>query len=120
MKHKTIQVLCPYCEKKYTIEKSLMEIFMDSHMKCPGHDNHFFIEKERFMKTVPKDIKQKVLDLFRSSKTIGEIGDTLDIPVPGEEFTMLFRVGYSKTRVIGNIISENIEHVSYLRSEAKE
>ena len=58
----------------------------------------------RDIAAVPKEIKQKVLDLIWSGKNIGEIKKIVNLD----------------TLVVGGIITENIESAYYLRKEVKE
>jgi hypothetical protein len=71
--------------------------------ECPNSNDHYKILRARELKKIPIETKQKVLDLFHTGKCIGEIKEIVHL----------------ETMDVGEIISENIDSVKFLRTEAK-
>lgn len=103
---KQVKTHCSICEKDFMIKELWLEIaegrkeFIE--MQCPTHLDHPKILRQREVKKVPQEKKQKVLDLLRSGKNIGEIRKELDLSLD----------------VTCEIISMNIENIPILRKEA--
>jgi transposase-like protein len=101
---------CSVCEKDFKIEKIWLEIAeeipkskqMHIDYRCPNYNNHIRIQRQKEVSQVPKEVRQKVLDLFRSGKTIGQTREELNLSLD----------------VTCEIILQNIEDIPILRSEA--
>jgi hypothetical protein len=101
---------CPICQKEYNLDKLTESIIKDFPDKkefwikssCPDAPNHFLILRKREVALVPKETKQKVLDLMHEGKTIGEICAELNL----------------KLDITCEIINQNIQKFSILRTEA--
>ena len=70
--------------------------------ECPHADNHFKILRQRKIKNIPLVDRQKVLDLFRSGKSIGEINIIMGF----------------ESDITVEIISMNITDIKMLRVDA--
>lgn len=102
---------CPICQKEYKMEKIVENIIKDFpdktdkwiEMKCPNNSRHFKILRERALAKMPKETKQKVLDLMHEGKTVGDVGKILNL----------------ETMMVGEIILENTKTYSFLRTEVE-
>lgn len=102
---------CPICKKEYNTRKIVESIIKDFpkeknnwiKMECPNNDNHFKILRKKEMDKLPREIKQKVLDLMHEGKTVGEVKKILELD----------------TMIVAEIISNNLGTISYLKKEIK-
>ena len=60
-------------------------------------------EYDKNLKEIPKETKQKILDLLWSGKSVGEICELVNL----------------NTLYVSGVIVENIDSVSYLRKDVK-
>jgi hypothetical protein len=101
---------CSICEKDFFIHKTWLDIANDFperkqeylEMQCPENKTHLKILREKEVKKVPIETKQKVLDLLRAGKNIGTIRAELNLSLD----------------VTCEIITQNIEEIPILRKEA--
>ena len=101
--------ICPICQKKFSTEKMVDEIIKDFPedkdkwigMKCPNNNNHFKILREREIEKIPKEDKQKILDLMHKGKSVGEVCKIMKL----------------ETMIVAEIISQNLGTISYLKRE---
>ena len=102
---------CPICQKEYKTRKIVDDIIKDFpdradkwiEMECPNNSMHFKILREKKIDKLPKETKQKVLDLMHEGKSVGDVGKILNLD----------------TMIVAEIIIQNIGTVSYLKTEAK-
>lgn len=102
---------CPICQKEYKMEKIVEDIIKDFPekknkwiaMKCPNNSMHFKILRDREIAKLPKETKQKVLDLMHEGKTVGDVGKILNLD----------------TMIVAHIIIQNTGTVSYLKTEVE-
>lgn len=106
MKSKFVTVNCSICEKDFKVKDFWVEIadgrkdFIE--MQCPTHSDHSKILRQKETAKIPLEKKQKVLDLLKSGKKIGDIRKEVDLSLD----------------VTCEIIMQNIEHYPMLRKEA--
>lgn len=102
---------CPICQKEYKMRKIVEEIIKDFpekkdkwiEMECPNSNMHFKILRDREIANIPKETKQKVLDLIHEGKTVGDVCKILNL----------------ETMIVAEIIIQNIGTVSYLKTEVE-
>lgn len=70
--------------------------------RCPNHLEHIRILIRREVSKVPLETKQKIIDELRKGRTIGAIGEELNLSLD----------------VVCEIIMQNIEDIPVLRKEA--
>lgn len=106
-------MMCSVCGVEVEVRKMVRSIVRDFpdrcqywvDMECPNNERHYRILRDRHLKSIPLEVKQRVLDLFHAGKSIGEIKDLVGLD----------------TLDVGEIISMNIEPAYLvLRKEAKE
>lgn len=110
-----IRKKCPICDTWYTINsdqkkhlKLIQEDFPDTEdfwlgSWCPKAPQHYKMQLRKKVAALPKDTRQKVLDLIWEGKTIGEVKDQLKL----------------ETDVVAQIISDNIKCYKYLGREVE-
>jgi len=104
--------VCPLCQTEYntpSVIESIIKDFPDKkdfwlETKCPNYKNHYDIVQARKVAAIPREMKQKVLDLMWDGKSIGEICKELNLELD----------------VVCGIVSANIRHISILNTEVKE
>ena len=102
--------ICPICQKEYDTRKIVDDIIKDfpdktdkwTEMECPNNNMHWKILEDKKIAKLPKEIRQKVLDLMNEGKTIGEVCETLNL----------------ETMTVSGIITQNIREIHVLRTEA--
>ncbi len=72
-------------------------------MQCPNAPNHYKILLDRKISALPKESKQKILDLFHDGKNIGDVGKELGVD----------------TDVIAGVLLQNFDTIHILRTEAR-
>lgn len=101
---------CGICQKEYYLPKIVEAIIKDFpdrkefwiNSSCPEAPNHFLIIRKREVAKIPREQKQKVLDLLREGKTIGVICEELNLELD----------------IVCEIITQNIQDIHVLRREA--
>lgn len=104
--------ICPVCQKEYYLDKFTERIIKDFpdrkefwvESSCPESSNHFLIVRKREVASLPRETKQKVLDLVHEGKTIGEVRKELNLEL----------------MVVCEIINQNIKEIHYLSRELVE
>jgi hypothetical protein len=69
---------CAICGKKYLVASIVLKMDYDDEF-CPDAIKHFAIRRKEKTDKLPQETKQKVLDIFRKGKTIGEIMEKLGL-----------------------------------------
>ena len=101
--------ICPICQREFSTEKMVDEIIKDFpenkdkwiEMKCPSHDNHFKILREREIAKLSIETKQRILDLMHGGKTVGDVSQMLKLD----------------SMIVAEIICQNIGTIRYLKKE---
>jgi hypothetical protein len=97
---KTKSVECPTCKGMMTVPLCLLDL---PHLElfCHNQEKHIEIECQKRFDSVSKEERQKILDLFRNGKSIGEIKETYKYDV----------------LTIAEVITRNFVNIPILRTE---
>jgi hypothetical protein len=101
---------CSVCKKEIAIRdiiKKVIKDFPEDKQKmidweCPNADEHYKIIRRREVMALPQEKRQETLDLFKKGNSIGEVCKLQNL----------------SSDVVCEIITMNIQAVSYLREEA--
>ena len=105
---KFVDVECPECEMKYKMRSNEYNLMVKKDkgwliLKCPRTDQHYKIKLRKLVEAVPKETKQKILDLLHKGLTVGEVRKKVNLDL----------------MVVSTILCDNIHAVHFLNKEAK-
>lgn len=97
---------CSVCEKEYSLRKPLF-LHRDIYSKkpdwyCPKSNHHYEIGLRKKVDKIPRETRQKVLDLMHQGWKLGDVAKECNIEL---DCGLL-------------ILKDNISSVEYLRTEA--